>query len=92
VLVTPEAVDMAHQLIDAIGVAQAPHIPDVTAQAVGQFVDQKSGGVIHNMQAEPKATNAVDIMSQLMKSIDEKKNAPKWGAPTGVPLSIPAPA
>lgn len=90
VAVTPQEQDVAQQLIDAIGVAQAPHIPDVTAQAVGQFVDSKAGGIITNMQAEPPATNSVDIMAQLMKSIDDKKNAPKWGAPTGASVNVAA--
>jgi len=86
--VTPQEQDMARNLISAIGIAQAPHIPDVTAQAIGQYVDQKAGGNTPAMQAAPPATNGTDLMDELMKSIEAKKNAPKWGAPSGLPVNV----
>ncbi len=91
VAVTSEEQNMAQSLIDAIGISQAPHIPDVTAQAVGQYVDAKAGGAIQNMQAAPPSTNGTDLMAQLMQSIEDKKNAPKWGAPIGAPITTSVP-
>lgn len=91
VAVTGDEQAAAQNLIDAIGIGQAPHVPNVTAQAIGQYVDSKvAGGAIPSALPRPPTTQ-VDLMAQLTKSIEEKKNAPKWGAPTGLPENTAEP-
>lgn len=87
--VTPDEQKMAGDLIAAIGIQGAPRLPDVTAQAVGKYVDSKAQGL--PAPAEPKTpkTNENDIMAQLLKSIDDNKAAKaKWGAPTGERVEV----
>jgi non-homologous end joining protein Ku len=86
--VTPQEQDMARNLISAIGIAQAPHIPDATSQEIAKYVNAKAGGNTPAMQATPPATNGTDLMDELMKSIEARKNAPKWGAPTGQAVNV----
>jgi non-homologous end joining protein Ku len=86
--VTKEESEAAAKLIDSIGVMQAPRIPDVTAQAIGQYVDSKAAGNPAPKAQEPVPVEAVDLMSKLLASIDEQKSARKWGAPTGSPVAV----
>jgi non-homologous end joining protein Ku len=78
----------ATDLIAAIGVMQAPRIPDFTAQAIGQYVDAKAAGSPTPQVPDRQPVDAVNLMEQLMKSIEEHKSTPKWGAPVGSPVAI----
>jgi len=86
--VTPEEQNAALTLIDSIGVMQAPRIPDETARKIGQFVDEKAKGNPAPPEQVRPPVEAVDLMEKLMASIEEHKAAPKWGAPTGSPVSV----
>lgn len=86
--VSTDEQNAALALIDAIGVLPAPKIPDQTAQAVREFVDSKAAGQPAPAEAARPNVAEIDIMAKLMQSIEDHKNAPKWGAPTGSPVSV----
>lgn len=84
-----EEQEMASKLLSSVGIAgNPPHLPDVTAQEIGQFVDAKAGGQTPPI-VTPPATQEVDIMSKLLASIEASKNSTnKWGAPSGDPVKV----
>lgn len=91
-VVDPAHLDMALQLIDAIGVMMAPELPNKTAEGLRALVNAKAGGVIVGLPAEPPATPEVDLMATLQASIEAKKNGQPmaWPAPTAPAVEVGA--
>lgn len=85
---TIEEDDAARNLVESVGIMDAPRIPDLTAQAIGQYVDDKAAGMPAPSEPNLQPVKVPDIMAELMASIDAHKNAPKWGAPTGSPVKV----
>jgi len=69
--VSDQELALADSLIDAVGI-DAPVLMDTTAPVVQEFVNNKAAGVEPQTPAAP-APVGVDIMSQLMASIDAAK-------------------
>ena len=86
--VEPQEQDMAINLIQAIGVTSTPRLPDVTAQAVGEYVDSKAKGNPAPEAPSKPATGEVDITSRLLESIEKNKATTQWGAPSGAPVEV----
>jgi len=89
-VVEPQHLDMALQLVDAIGVNISPTLRNRTAEGMRNLVEAKAAGVAVGLPAEPPATPEIDLMATLQASIEAKRNGQPmaWPAPTAPAVEV----
>ncbi len=76
---------VANQLVDAIGIT-LPVLPNETAAKIQAIADAKATGMVVEAPQASNAHTGMDLVDQLLLSIDIKKAANPWGAPQGAPV------